>query len=106
LIFREEDAKMMRIRLSLGIFMDIHLNDDDISKMPESLRSSVLDWLKTKNSRFDAGITKGGMAVRVKPKRKEVKKRGRYYINSHKVSANAWKCERWNLSGWGVTRQR
>lgn len=86
--------------------MHIHFNDDDFSKMPESLRHSLLDWLKTKNSRFDAGITKGGIAVRVKLKRKKVNIRGRNYINSLKVSANGWECERWNLSGWGVTRQR
>jgi hypothetical protein len=86
--------------------MHIYLNDDDISKMPESLRHKLLDWLKAKKSRFDAGITKGGIAVRVKLKRKEVKKRGCHYLNSHKVSANTWKCERWDLSGWSVTRQR
>ncbi|MBW4688312.1 MAG: hypothetical protein KME40_25290 [Komarekiella atlantica HA4396-MV6] len=86
--------------------MHIYLSDDDISQMPESLLHPVLDWLKTKNSPFDAGITKGGMAVRVKLKRKEVRKRGCNYINSPKVSCNDWKCERWNLSGWSVTRPR
>ena len=37
--------------------MHIHLNDSDISQMPERLRSLFLDWLpqylKTKNSWFD-----------------------------------------------------
>ncbi|WP_169154599.1 hypothetical protein [Brasilonema bromeliae] len=37
--------------------MHIHLNDDDISRMPEQLRSLFLDWLpeclKTKNSRYE-----------------------------------------------------
>jgi hypothetical protein len=80
--------------------MHIHLNDDDIFQMPESLRHSLLYWLKTKNSRFDAGITKGRITVRVKLKRK------RNYINSPQVCANDWKCERWNLSGWSVTRLR
>lgn len=99
--------------------MHIHLNDEDISKMPESLYRSLLDWLlKTKNLRFeqtqviqqpkpvvsstqlllnldsqksedkadnshvrlselfDAGMTKRAMAIRVKLKRKEAKKRG------------------------------
>jgi hypothetical protein len=39
---------------SNGIIMHIHLNDDDISRMPEQLRSLFLDWLpeclKTKKS--------------------------------------------------------
>ncbi len=86
--------------------MHIYLNDDDISQMPESLRHQLLGWLKAKRSRFYTGITKRGIAVRVKLKRKEVKRRGHHYLNSHKVSANGWKCERWNLSGWSVTRLR
>lgn len=36
---------------------------------------------------FDAGITRRGMAVRVKLKREEAKKRGREYINSLEISA-------------------
>lgn len=110
--------------------MHIHLNDEDISKMPESLYRSLLDWLlKTKNLRFeqtqviqqpkpvvsstqlllnldsqksedkadnshvrlselfDAGMTKRGMAIRVKLKSKEAKKKGRDYINSMEISA-------------------
>ena len=113
--------------------MHIHLNDDDISRMPESLRHLFLNWLpeylKTNNSwfeqipvnqirqpevsstqlflnlenqtledkadhshvrlsqLFDAGITKRGMAVRVKLKREEAKKKGREYINSLEISA-------------------
>jgi hypothetical protein len=113
--------------------MHIHLNDEDISKMPERLRHLFLDWLpeylKTKNFRseqisvtqqpkpvvsptqlllnldsqksedkadnshvrlselFDAGMTKRGMAIRVKLKREEAKKRGRDYINSMEISA-------------------
>jgi len=112
--------------------MHIHLNDDDISQMPESLRRLFLNWLpeylKTKNSwfeqkpvnqhrqpevsptqlllnlesqtlkdkidnshvrlsqLFDAGITKRGMAVRVKLKREEAKKKGREYIDNLEIS--------------------
>ena len=112
--------------------MHIHLNDDDISKMPESLRSLFLNWLpeylQMKNSwfpqkpvnqqhqpkisptqlflnlenqtledkadhshvrlsqLFDAGITKRGMAVRVKLKREDAKKRGREYIDNLEIS--------------------
>ncbi|MHC5721450.1 MAG: hypothetical protein ACYTX0_57915, partial [Nostoc sp.] len=40
--------------------MHIHLNDDDISRMPESLRHLFLNWLpeylKTKNSWFEEKI--------------------------------------------------
>lgn len=36
---------------------------------------------------FDAGITRRGMAVRVKLKREEAKKKGREYINSVEISA-------------------
>lgn len=112
--------------------MHIHLNDDDIFQMPESLRHLFLDWLpeylKTKNSGlkqiqvyqqpqpevspkqlllnlesqflegktdnfhvrltqlFDAGITRQGMAVRVRLKREEAKKRGREYIDNLEIS--------------------
>ncbi|MFN6537579.1 MAG: hypothetical protein RM021_014555 [Nostoc sp. EkiNYC01] len=86
--------------------MHIHLNDDDISQMPESLRYSVIDWLKTQNSWCDAGVTKERIAIRTKLKRKKGKKIRRNHVNSLKVCANSWKCERWNLSGWDITRHR
>ncbi|AFZ27296.1 hypothetical protein Cylst_5264 [Cylindrospermum stagnale PCC 7417] len=86
--------------------MHIHLNDDDISQMPESLLHQILDCLKTKNSRFDAGVSKRGIAVRDKLRRKDIHKRSRHHINSLEISANGWEFDRYNLTGWAITRQR
>jgi len=81
--------------------MHVHLNDQDISKIPEDIRCKVLgllDWVE--NSPSDTAITKRKKAARVKLKQKVI---GKY---SHEVPTNGWKCERWNLTGWTVKRQK
>jgi hypothetical protein len=84
--------------------MHIYLNGQDISKMPEDLRHKVLVWVN--NSQSNRDVTKRGIAVISQIKQKLIKKRSNNHINSSEVSTNGWKCERWNLTGWTVTRQR
>ncbi|MFM6069991.1 MAG: hypothetical protein ACKPB9_00130, partial [Dolichospermum sp.] len=89
------------------IAMRVYLNNQDISKMPEDLRNNalvVLAWVN--NSQSDRSMTRRGITGIPQLKQKVIKKRSNKHINSSEVSINSWKCERWNLTGWTVTRQK